>query len=71
TIADHSQKCHDESKSRRVSSDSSDGIAAITNKLDNLRGDMKKLKDNVHVIQVGCENVDKPACRILDIITQW
>ncbi|GKA79989.1 hypothetical protein Tco_0786585 [Tanacetum coccineum] len=64
TMADHSQKCHDELKSRRVSSDSSDGIAAITNKLDNLREDMKKLKDNVHVIQVGCENVDEPTCRI-------
>ncbi|GJU65855.1 7-deoxyloganetin glucosyltransferase-like protein [Tanacetum coccineum] len=44
------------STSRRVSNDSSDGIAAITNKLDSLGRDMKKLKENVHAIQVGCEN---------------
>ncbi|GKC35059.1 hypothetical protein Tco_1047443 [Tanacetum coccineum] len=42
--------------SRRVSNDSSAGIAAITNKLDSLRRDIKKLKENVHAIQVGCEN---------------
>nr|GEW08766.1 hypothetical protein [Tanacetum cinerariifolium] len=41
---------------RRVSSDSLKGIAAITNKLDSLRRDMKKLKENVHAIQVVCEN---------------
>ncbi|GKA15876.1 hypothetical protein Tco_0695623, partial [Tanacetum coccineum] len=38
-----------------ISSDSSDGIAAITSKLDSLGRDMKKLKENVHAIQVGCE----------------
>ncbi|GJU49167.1 hypothetical protein Tco_1218722 [Tanacetum coccineum] len=41
---------------RRVNHDKSDGIAAITNKLDSLGRDMKKLKENVHAIQVGCEN---------------
>ncbi|GJV75470.1 hypothetical protein Tco_1507054 [Tanacetum coccineum] len=56
TMADHSQKWHNGSTSRRVSDDSSAGIAAITNKLDSLRRDMKKLKENVHAIQVGCEN---------------
>ncbi|GKE14267.1 hypothetical protein Tco_1421844, partial [Tanacetum coccineum] len=35
---------------------SSVGIASITNKLDSLGRDMKKLKENVHAIQVGCEN---------------
>ncbi|GKA65813.1 RNA-directed DNA polymerase, eukaryota, reverse transcriptase zinc-binding domain protein [Tanacetum coccineum] len=40
----------------RVSNDCSVGIVAITNKLDNLGRDMKKLKENVHAIQVGCEN---------------
>nr|GEV00036.1 hypothetical protein [Tanacetum cinerariifolium] len=40
----------------RGSNDSSDGIAAITNKLDSLDRDMKKLKENVHAIQVGCKN---------------
>nr|GEW94064.1 hypothetical protein [Tanacetum cinerariifolium] len=40
---------------RRVSNDSSTGITAIKNKLDNLGRDMKKLKDNMHAIQVGCD----------------
>ncbi|GKB06056.1 hypothetical protein Tco_0834289 [Tanacetum coccineum] len=40
---------------RKVSNDSSDGIATIINKLDSLRRDMKKLKENAHAIQVGCE----------------
>ncbi|GKE09806.1 hypothetical protein Tco_1413357 [Tanacetum coccineum] len=56
TMTNHSQKWHDESTSRKISNDSLDGIAAITNKLDSLGRDMKKLKVNVHVIQVGCEN---------------
>ncbi|GJX19341.1 hypothetical protein Tco_0222018 [Tanacetum coccineum] len=37
-------------------STSSDRIATITDKLDNLGRDMKKLKKNIHAIQVGCEN---------------
>ncbi|GJW89419.1 hypothetical protein Tco_0164759 [Tanacetum coccineum] len=41
---------------RRVSNDSSAGITTITNKLDSLGRDMKKLKENVHAIQVRCEN---------------
>ncbi|GKD96167.1 hypothetical protein Tco_1380064 [Tanacetum coccineum] len=32
------------------------GVMIATNKLDNLRREMKKLKENVHAIQVGCEN---------------
>ncbi|GJW29991.1 hypothetical protein Tco_0046866 [Tanacetum coccineum] len=51
-----SQKWHDGSTSRKVSNGSSDGIAAIANILDSLERDMKKLKENVHVIQVGCES---------------
>ncbi|GJX92012.1 hypothetical protein Tco_0345338 [Tanacetum coccineum] len=38
------------------SSSNSEGIAAIVNKLENLGRDMKKLKENVHAIQVGCQN---------------
>ncbi|GJU23269.1 hypothetical protein Tco_1156611 [Tanacetum coccineum] len=57
TMADHSQKWHDGSFSRNIeSSISSEGIAAIVNKLENLGRDMKKLKENVHAIQVGCQN---------------
>ncbi|GJY72316.1 hypothetical protein Tco_0476019 [Tanacetum coccineum] len=47
------------SKAKRAAimcSTSSDMIATITDKLDNLGRDMKKLKKNIHAIQVGCEN---------------
>ncbi|GJW38932.1 ribonuclease H-like domain-containing protein [Tanacetum coccineum] len=57
TMADHSQKWHDGSSSRNIgSSSNSKGIAAIVSKLDNLGQDMKKLKENMHAIQVGCQN---------------
>ncbi|GKE17888.1 hypothetical protein Tco_1425465 [Tanacetum coccineum] len=55
-MADHLQKWHDMSTRRRVSNDSSDGIAVITNKLDSLGRDMKKLKESVYAIRVGCES---------------
>ncbi|GKE71938.1 hypothetical protein Tco_1530010, partial [Tanacetum coccineum] len=52
TMADHSQKWHDKTSSRNISNRSNtDGLAAIVNKLDNLRRNMKKLKENVHAIQ--------------------
>ncbi|GKB51666.1 retrovirus-related pol polyprotein from transposon TNT 1-94 [Tanacetum coccineum] len=52
TMADHSQKWHDETTSRNIrSSSSKDGLAALVNKLDNLGRDMKKLKESVHAIQ--------------------
>ncbi|GKC08143.1 hypothetical protein Tco_0999753 [Tanacetum coccineum] len=38
------------------SSSNSEGITAIVSELDNLVRDMKKLKENVHAIQVGCQN---------------
>ncbi|GJZ76249.1 hypothetical protein Tco_0640714 [Tanacetum coccineum] len=61
TMADHSQKWHDETLSRSLSSSSNtDGLAAIVSKLDNLGRDMKKLKENVHVIQVGCQICERP-----------
>ncbi|GJX52877.1 hypothetical protein Tco_0281246 [Tanacetum coccineum] len=57
TMADHSQKWHDGSSSRKIeSSRNSEGIAAIVSKLDNLGRHMKKLKENVHAIHVGCQN---------------
>nr|GEU65085.1 hypothetical protein [Tanacetum cinerariifolium] len=51
----HSHKWNDEASIRKISNDGSDGIAAITNKLDSLGRDMKKLKESVHAIQVGCD----------------
>ncbi|GJR57091.1 hypothetical protein Tco_1499253 [Tanacetum coccineum] len=54
SMADHSQKWNDRSNNKRTRSGNSDGIIAITSKLDSLGCDMKKLKENVHAIQVGC-----------------
>ncbi|GJW98977.1 hypothetical protein Tco_0180785 [Tanacetum coccineum] len=61
TMADHSQKWHDGTTSRNSrSSSSNDGLAALVNKLDNLGRDIKKLKENVHAIQVGCQICEGP-----------
>ncbi|GKA26477.1 zinc knuckle CX2CX4HX4C containing protein [Tanacetum coccineum] len=54
-MADHSQKWHDGSSNRNIDSSESEGIDAIVNKQENLGRDMKKLKENVHDIQVGCQ----------------
>ncbi|GKC72161.1 hypothetical protein Tco_1118044 [Tanacetum coccineum] len=52
---------HDGTSSSNVSSSSNtDGLAAIVSKLDNLGPDMKKLKENVHAIQVGCQICEVP-----------
>ncbi|GJZ33625.1 hypothetical protein Tco_0579061, partial [Tanacetum coccineum] len=61
TMADHSQKWHDRTSSRSISNNSNDdGLVAIVSKLDNLERDMKKLKENVHAIQVGCQICEGP-----------
>ncbi|GJT02209.1 protein kinase-like domain, concanavalin A-like lectin/glucanase domain protein [Tanacetum coccineum] len=40
------------------SSSNTEGIAAIVSKLDSLGRDIKKLKENVHAIQVGCQTCE-------------
>ncbi|GJR36372.1 putative reverse transcriptase domain-containing protein [Tanacetum coccineum] len=55
-MANHSHKWHDRESPRKTNNDSSDGIVAITNKLYTLVRNIKKLKDNIHAIQVACEN---------------
>ncbi|GJU89146.1 hypothetical protein Tco_1301569 [Tanacetum coccineum] len=61
TMADHSQKWHDRTTRKKIGSSSSDnGLAALVNKLDNLGRDMKKLKESVHAIQVGCQIYEGP-----------
>ncbi|GKA12488.1 hypothetical protein Tco_0692034 [Tanacetum coccineum] len=46
---------------RNIGSNSSnDRLAALVNKLDNLGRDMKKLKESVHAIQVGCQIYEGP-----------
>ncbi|GKD75639.1 hypothetical protein Tco_1333921, partial [Tanacetum coccineum] len=55
-MADRSQKWHDGSSSRNIeSSSNSKGIAVIVSNLESLGRNMKKLKENVHAIQVGCQ----------------
>ncbi|GJT27901.1 hypothetical protein Tco_0908176 [Tanacetum coccineum] len=49
---------HDGSSSISIEGSSSEGIVAIVNKLGNLGRDMKKLKENVHAIQVGCQTCE-------------
>ncbi|GJT68731.1 hypothetical protein Tco_1020211 [Tanacetum coccineum] len=47
--------------SRNIGSSSSkDGLAALVNKLDNLGRDMKKIKESVHEIKVGCQIYEGP-----------
>nr|GEW30458.1 hypothetical protein [Tanacetum cinerariifolium] len=59
TMADHSQKWHDGSSRRKIeSSSNSEGISAIVSILDNLGRDIKKLKENMHAIQVRCQNCE-------------
>ncbi|GJS21574.1 hypothetical protein Tco_0450206 [Tanacetum coccineum] len=61
TMADYSQKWHNGTTSRNIRSSSSmDGLAALVNKLDNLGRDMKKLKESVCAIQVGCQICEGP-----------
>ncbi|GJZ57842.1 hypothetical protein Tco_0613336 [Tanacetum coccineum] len=61
TMADHSQKWHDGTTSMNIrSSSSNDGLAALVNKFHNLGRDMKKLKESVHAIQVGCQIYEGP-----------
>ncbi|GJY96628.1 hypothetical protein Tco_0513538 [Tanacetum coccineum] len=46
TMVDHSQKWHDGTSSRNISSSSdTDGLAVVISKLGNLGRDMKKLKE--------------------------
>ncbi|GJX24325.1 hypothetical protein Tco_0228770 [Tanacetum coccineum] len=50
----HCTKLGKGSSNIRTSNGNSDGIDATTSKLDSLGRDMKKLKENMHAIQVGC-----------------
>ncbi|GKD05209.1 reverse transcriptase domain-containing protein, partial [Tanacetum coccineum] len=57
TMADHSYKWHDGSSRRSINNNNSNtkGIATIVSKLDSLGRDIKKLKEYIHAIQVGCQ----------------
>ncbi|GJT95704.1 reverse transcriptase domain-containing protein [Tanacetum coccineum] len=61
TMADHIQKWHGGTLSRSLNSNSNtDGLAATVSKLANLGCSMKKMKENVHAIQVGCQICEGP-----------
>ncbi|GJR90031.1 ALP1-like protein isoform X1 [Tanacetum coccineum] len=61
TMAGHSQKWHEGMTSMSIrSSGSNDGRAALVNKLETLGRDMKKLKESVYAIQVGCQICEGP-----------
>nr|GEV41528.1 hypothetical protein [Tanacetum cinerariifolium] len=60
-MAEHSQKWHEGTSSRNISSSSdTDGLAAVISKLNNLGRDMKKLKENVHEIQIKSQICEGP-----------
>nr|GEW32645.1 hypothetical protein [Tanacetum cinerariifolium] len=44
----------------RDSSSNNDGIVALIDKMDNLGRDMKKLKESIYAIQVGCQLCEGP-----------
>ncbi|GKD18143.1 hypothetical protein Tco_1207301, partial [Tanacetum coccineum] len=54
-IADHSQKWYDGDSIRNRSSNTSDRLAAIQAKLNNLGREIKKVNEKVYDAQVGCE----------------
>ncbi|GKA13557.1 hypothetical protein Tco_0933981 [Tanacetum coccineum] len=54
-MANHSQKWHNRESNQGLGGTSSDGMSVITNKLNDLGRDMRKLKESVHTIQVGRE----------------
>nr|GFC64065.1 hypothetical protein [Tanacetum cinerariifolium] len=54
-MANYSQKWHDGGSIRGLGGSNSYGISVIMNKLNDLGRDIRKLKESVHAIQVGCE----------------
>ncbi|GJR40246.1 hypothetical protein Tco_1215930 [Tanacetum coccineum] len=53
-MAEYSQKWHN-GTSRTMSTETSDGLAAIQAQLNNLGREIKKVNEKVYVAQVGCE----------------
>ena len=55
-MADHSQKWHDGGSSRSTGGNV-EGMNALTNQLEKLGREVKKIKESVHAIQVGVKFV--------------
>ncbi|GKD05268.1 putative reverse transcriptase domain-containing protein [Tanacetum coccineum] len=58
-MAEYSQKWHN-GTSRGISTETSDGLAAIQAQLNNLGREIKKVNEKVYVAQVGCEQCKGP-----------
>ncbi|GJX88273.1 hypothetical protein Tco_0340287 [Tanacetum coccineum] len=58
-MAEYSQKCHN-GTSRTRSTKTSNGLAAIQAKLNNLGREIKKVNEKVYAAQVGCEQCKGP-----------
>ncbi|GJV33529.1 retrovirus-related pol polyprotein from transposon TNT 1-94 [Tanacetum coccineum] len=54
-MAEYSQKWHNGTSSRTISTETSDGLAAIQAQLNNLGREIKKVNKKVYAAQVGCE----------------
>ncbi|GJR03436.1 hypothetical protein Tco_0526420 [Tanacetum coccineum] len=52
----HSQKWHNGTSTRKRSTDTYDGLAAIQAQLNNLGRELKKVNEKVYAAQVGCES---------------
>ncbi|GKC97293.1 hypothetical protein Tco_1167568 [Tanacetum coccineum] len=58
-MVEYSQRWHN-GTSRTISTENSDGLAAIQAQLDNLGREIKKMNEKVYVAQVGCEQCKGP-----------
>ncbi|GKF54540.1 hypothetical protein Tco_0164880, partial [Tanacetum coccineum] len=54
-MVDYSQKWHNGASTRNKSSNTSDGLAAIQARLNNLGREIKKVNERVYAAQVGCK----------------
>ncbi|GKC63480.1 hypothetical protein Tco_1096078 [Tanacetum coccineum] len=54
-MADHLHNWYDGASTRQRSNDRSDDIGVVTNRLDSLKYDMLKFKENIHAIQLSCK----------------
>ncbi|GKG24612.1 hypothetical protein Tco_0395240, partial [Tanacetum coccineum] len=61
-MAEYSQKWYNETSSKRISTETSDGLAAIQAQLNSLGKKIKKVNEKVYTAQVGCEQYKGPHC---------
>ncbi|GJX08032.1 hypothetical protein Tco_0195964 [Tanacetum coccineum] len=59
-MAEYSQKWHNGTSSKIKGTETSDGLAAIQDQLNNLGREIKKVNEKVYAAQVGCEQCKGP-----------